>query len=204
MNYSIYDRGRQDGWQKFGAIHQLPVLRSSYDYIRQSYRGGSMLDVGAGTDLFLQKILNLEENAYFSLDNDIFGTFTYRDVEDIPADQLFTWIILNQLIEHLSIDQAYALLIGLHPHLQERGYLLITTPNVYHPIRYWGDPYHVTPWNYTALYSLCQASGYQVIQIFRYNKNRGPLDPFSWLFERIIRHLYRIDWCDSIMMIATR
>jgi len=204
MNYSNLFKGRQEGFQKFGAIYQLPIVRSPYDYLKSFYQSGPILDVGAGVDLYIKKLLQLDEKTYFSLDNDPSGTFTYHQISDIPHGMQFTWIVMNQLIEHLTIEQAVELLTNLKIILHPEGQAIITTPNIFHPNRYWGDPTHVTPWGHNALYGLLTGIGYQVQQIYRYSKNRPPLDPLTWLVERLMRRLYRIDWCDSIMLVATR
>lgn len=204
MDYSVLSEGRREAFEQFGAVHQLPISRSPYDYLKRVYQGGILLDVGAGKELYVRRLLGLDESSYASLDNDQSGVFTYSAVQEIPAAVLFDWMILNQLLEHLAIDDAYQLLQQLQPHLRPGGQMIITVPNVFHPTRYWGDPTHVTHWSYTALYALGVAVGFRVQQIYRYSKNRGPRDPLSWVVERIMRHLYRIDWCDSIMVITTR
>jgi 2-polyprenyl-3-methyl-5-hydroxy-6-metoxy-1,4-benzoquinol methylase len=204
MNYSSLSKGMQEGFRKFGYIYQLPVVRSPYDYLRRLYRSGYILDVGAGVDLYIKNILHLDENTYFSLDNDPSGTFSYHQTSDIPQEMQFEWIIINELIEHLTIEQGVELLTGLRNFLHRDGQAIITTPNILHPIRFWSNPTHVTPWSYNALYGLLTSLGYQVPQIYRYSKNHRPLDPLSWLVERLMRRIYRVDWCDSIMVIATR
>lgn len=204
INYSTQSKGWRDAVEKFGTIFQLPIIRSSYGYIRENYNNQTILDVGAGVDLYIKKMLKLNENTYFSLDNDLSGTFTYRHVSDIPNELQFDWIVLNQILEHLTIEQAYEMLLDLRSHLKQDGRTVITLPNTFHPIRYWSDPTHVTPWSYAAMYALCRVTGYKVHKIYRYSKNRRPLDPLSRVIERIMRRLYRIDWCDSIMIIATK
>ncbi len=204
MDYSTLFKGRQEGFQKFGNIYRLPIIRSPYDYLSTTYQSGLVLDVGAGSDLYIKNLLHLDEKTYYSLDNDLSGAFNYHKTSDIPHGMQFEWIIMNQLIEHLTINQAVELLSELINFLHPDGRVLITTPNIFHPNRYWGDPTHVTPWGHNALYGLLTGVGYKVPQIYRYSKNRRPLDPFSWMIERIVRSLYRIDWCDSIMVIATK
>lgn len=204
MDYSRISQGRKEAFQRFGSIYQLPIVRSAYDYLKHRYEGGTVLDVGAGKDLYIRQLLALGETTYFSLDNDPSGVFTYQQVEDIADGMRFDWMILNQVLEHLTLDSALNLLRALLPHLHADGRMLITVPNVFHPIRYWADPTHMTALTYAALYALCCDAGYQVLDIYRYSKNRGPLDPLSWVIERVMRHLYRIDWCDSILLIATR
>ena len=204
MDYSVLSKGRREAFERFGTIHQLPISRSPYDYLKQVYRGGLLLDVGAGKELYVRQLLGLDETQYASLDNDQSGAFTYTAVQDVPESALFDWMIVNQLLEHLTIDEAYHLLQQLQPHLRPGGQMIITVPNVFHPTRYWGDPTHVTHWSYAALYALGTAAGFKIQHIYRYSKNRGPRDPLTWVVERIIRRLYRIDWCDSIMIIAAR
>jgi hypothetical protein len=203
VSYSVISKGRKEAVDKFGSLFQLPVIRSPYDYLRKHFTGGKVLDVGAGVDLHVKRLLRLDDESYHSLDNDPDGKFTYRDVEEIPSNRLYDWMVLNQVLEHLTIDGTDELLSCLSGHLQSGGTFIATVPNVAHPVRYRADETHVTPWNYTGLFAICQASGYQVQQIYRYNKDRFPLDPFSWFMERMMRRLYRIDWCDSIMLVAT-
>lgn len=202
MDYSVLSDGRRETFQRFGKIYDLPIIPSSYDYIKKAYRGGKILDVGAGKELYLRQLLNLDERVYFSLDNDPGGVFSYQQPEDIPDDMIFEWMVFNQVLEHLTIDQASHLLIKLRPYLLPGGQVIISVPNIFHPTRFWATT-HVTPWSYTDLTALCEERGYSVQQIYRYSKIRRPLDPLSWLVERIMRRLYRIDWCDNIMLVAT-
>jgi len=202
--YASLNDKRREAVERFGSIYDLPVIRSPYDYLKKGYAGGKLLDVGAGTEHFTRRYLGLEEGSYHSLDNDPSGKFTFADISEIPAGQRYRWIVLNQILEHMTIEQTGDMLAALREHLEDEGQLVITVPNVFHPIRYWGDPTHVTHWNYASLYAVCGHVGLQVVDIYRYSKRRGPMDPLSWLVERIMRRLYQIDWCQSIMLIATR
>jgi SAM-dependent methyltransferase len=202
VSYSVLSKGRKEAFDKFGSLYQLPIIRSPYDYLRKQFTGGKVLDVGAGADLYVRQLLRLDADSYHSLDNDPDGQFTYRDVKEIPSSRLYDWMVLNQVLEHLTINDTAELLKNLVDHLRPGGMFLATIPNTAHPVRYRTET-HVTPWSYTGLYAICTASGYQVQQIYRYNKDRFPLDPFSWLMEKMMRRIYRIDWCDSIMLVAT-
>ena len=202
--YSVLSQGRREAFERFGTIFDLPTVRSAYKYLKQSYQGGCVLDVGAGASHHLRQVLELGDEAYHSLDNDPAGQFTYTDVAQIPKGQRYRWIVMNHVLEHLTIEGTADLLLGLHDHLDPGGRMVITVPNVSHPVRYRADETHVTPWSYGGLYAMCRFAGYDVLQIYRYSKNRGPLDPLSWVIERVMRHLYRIDWCQGIMLIATR
>jgi hypothetical protein len=201
--YANLSDGRREAFERFGAIYDLPVVRSAYGYLKDNYRGGRLLDVGAGSKHYIRKLLGLDENDYHSLDNDSSAHFTFGDVSEIPTGETYSWIILNQIVEHLTIERTADMLLALRSHLEEKGIIHITVPNVFHPTRYWGDPTHVTHWNYASLYAICRYAGLRVTQIYRYSKRRGPLDPWSWLVERTMRRLYQIDWCQSILLEAT-
>lgn len=200
--YSVISQGRRKAVARFGAVHDLPVIHSVYDYIKQQYRGGMVLDVGAGAEHYTKNLLKLDQELYHSLDTDAGGAFTFTDVQQIPATQQYTWILLNQVLEHLTIEATADVLHGLQSHLQVEGNLVITVPNIAHPVRYRVET-HLTPWSYSGLYAICTWAGYNVQHIYRYSKKRKPLDPLSWLVERVMRNLYQIDWCQSIMLVAT-
>ena len=203
-DYSLLFKGRQEGFQTLGNIYNLPTIRSPYDFIKSSYRGGKILDVGSGTHFYIRDLLKLDDQQYYSLDNDPSGEFSFNNVDEIPQGLEFDRIVMNQLVEHLTIHNAFQLILGLYDHLKIDGLILATTPNIFHPNRFWGDPTHVTAWSHSALYGLFRIAKYKNIQVFRYSKNRGPVDPLSWIVERIMRRLYRIDWHDSIMLIAQK
>jgi predicted SAM-dependent methyltransferase len=202
--YSALSQGRREAFDRFGTVYNLPVIPSAYGYLKQHYQSGLVLDVGAGIEHHVQQILELDDQAYHSLDNDASGHFTYSDTSEIPPEQRYQWILLNQVLEHLTIEETADLLSTLRDHLEEGGTMLITVPNVSHPTRYWADPTHVTHWSYGALYAICRVANLHVSHIYRYSKHRGPLDPLSWIIERFMRHLYQIDWCQSILLTATR
>ena len=189
--YSVLWQGRREAFERFGRIYDLPIVRSAYAYLKQCYQEGLVLDIGAGVDHYLQQVLELDNRMYHSLDNDPSGHFTYTDVAQISPEQQYQWMVLNQVLEHLTIEETADLLFDLRDHLATGGRMVITVPNVSHPVRYRTET-HVTPWSYGGLYAMCRVAGYDVLQIYRYSKNRGPLDPLSWVIERVMRHLYRI------------
>ncbi len=84
FEYGFYWDCRKECVQKFGSIMDLPIINGPGEKISESYRGGKVLDVGAGKEKPIQKYLNLSDDLYFSLDNDPCGRFDYNSVEEIP------------------------------------------------------------------------------------------------------------------------
>ena len=89
-------------------------------------------------------------------------------------------------------------------HMAEGAYLIISVPNVQHPVRWRGDPTHVTPWNYKDLYMLIRYVGLECVEIVRYNKFPGPTSFLDRLVCSIVDRIYRIDWCDSIVAVGRK
>ena len=188
----------------FGSIKDLPVVTSSYKECRKLYLGGEVLDVGAGTQKTLQRALKLHDENYFSLDNDPNGVFDYNEIEDIPADKKFKLIVANQFFEHLQIDDCVYTMKALCNFLDSDGRFVITVPNMQHPVRFWGHALHITPWPFEHLYGLVRHCGFMVESIARYNKSSLPRNPFKRFVAKTVCDIFRIDWCDSIIIVARK
>ena len=88
-------------------------------------------------------------------------------------------------------------------HMKKNAYLVLTTPNPDHPVRQRTNLFHKTAWEFKALYALARFAGLKVDNIYRYSK-RHPKDIISKLLARWLYNIYRIDWCDSIMIVAKK
>lgn len=194
---------RREAHRRFGSVHDLPIVASAYERCRALYAetGGPLLDVGAGVDQPLRGVLGAPAEAYFSLDDDPTGEFTYHTAAEIPSGQRFGLIVANQFFEHLTIDGAYQILRTLAGHLAPGGRMVITVPNTAHPTRFWAVT-HVTPWDFMSLYALYELAGLACVEIARYNKTPGPQTEEEHRLVAMLARLYRIDWCDSILAVG--
>lgn len=206
LTYHALQIGRKECSRRWGSIHSLPIVESAYQRCRALYAelGGPVLDVGAGVDKPLQHVLGIAPPEYSSLDDDPDGAFDYRSVAQIPAERQFRLVVANQFFEHLTIDQTFTSLQRLARCLAVGGRLVLSVPNTSHPTRYWGDVTHVTPWDYMALYALLGIVGLACIEIARYNKTPGPQTDEERHLVALMARLYRIDWCDSILVVGER
>lgn len=191
-------------FERFGSIDQLPIVRSSYAQCRRLFSGGRILDIGAGVDRPLKTALGTRDEDYFSLDNDPSGQFDYSSFADIPDDVNFQLIVANQFLEHLTVNESAEIIQQVFRFLEPSGNLVLTVPNVHHPTRYWGDAFHITPWPYDHLYGLVRHFGLDVTQIARYNKHAMPRNPITRYIIRAACSVFRIDWCDSILIVASK
>jgi len=203
FEYGFYHDCLKECFKKFGSIEDLPIINSPYKKISKLYSGGRVLDIGAGKEKPVQKSLNLSDELYFSLDNDPCGEFDYDSVEEIHKDELFSLITANQVLEHLSVEDSISLVCDLAKHLKKGGYFIATVPNIQHPIRQQTNITHITAWDYKALYMLYKYADLEVIEIARYSK-RHPQGIIEKTLAKYINRIYRIDWCDSILIVGEK
>lgn len=203
FSWSQFTRWRSECHERFGKIHDLP-LRSPYEELPELLNPDTrVLDIGAGAHKPLQQFLEPHCRQYFSLDNDPAGDFNFRSFDEIPPELKFDLIVGNQLLEHLTIGDSTALLGSAFECLLERGHLLLTVPNAAHPIRQ-RETTHVTAWLMVDLYSLLRNIGFRVSSLARYNKQPLTVNPIKRLVVNIMSEVYRVDWCDSLMIIGQK
>jgi len=204
ITYSQLTRWAPECGSRFGRIHQLPIVPSSYSECRRLYHGGKVLDVGAGAAKPLKQALALDDEHYFSLDNDPEGEFNYTSFDEMPPGTNFNLIVLNQLLEHLTIDESVVVMRHVAARLADGGYAVLSVPNMQHPVRFWGHALHITPWPYDHLYGLVRHCGLEVVTVARYNKFPLPRNPIKRFIIRTVCDAFRMDWCDSILVVARK
>jgi len=186
--------------KRFGKIKDLKIVNPHkvlQDIVENTQ--GLVLDFGCGIDKVHQKAYGIPSNRYFSMDNDPDGDFDYHSIEDIPKEQQFDLVIMNQVIEHIPFEDCMKMMVHLSEFINGGGNIFITVPNVQHPVRYWGDLDHVTPWTYEDIYGLFKNIGFEVEQLIRFNKHRLPINPVKRYIIKTVCDVFRVDWCDSIM-----
>jgi hypothetical protein len=140
---------------------------------------------------------------YFTLDSDPEGSFDFRSFDEVPTDMRFDLAIFNQVLEHMTVETAFGAVSSAYHSLSDGGNLLATVPNTSHPVRQW-DCTHITAWPANDLYSLVRSAGFHVTVMARYNKFKLTANPLKRWIVRTISRQFRIDWCDSIMVVATK
>lgn len=205
FDYNSFDLAREDCYKKFGSIFDLPIIHDLSKEIGKNYSGGNILDLGAGAKKPLGVFFKsrLKNGKYYSLDNDAGGNFDFNDIKQVPNDLNFSLIVANQLFEHLTIDESLDFFEKISGKVAKDGKVIITIPNIAHPNRYWGDITHKTHWNYNNAYMLFKSAGLDVQRIARYSK-RHPKGIIERILANYISKIYRMDWCDSVILIAEK
>lgn len=204
VSWSGLTSWRAECHQRFGALHDFPVVDISKELRRLTGEASFLLDVGAGRDHPLTRQVDMTGIDYRSLDTDPDGEFDFTDVAEIPPDLRFDLAVANQVLEHVSVDHALEIVRGVARVLAPGGRFAATVPNASHPVRQWADATHVTAWGVFDFYGLFRTCGLEVELIGRYGKKRLPIHPWRRLLVKTVAREFRVDWCDSILVVSKR
>jgi SAM-dependent methyltransferase len=190
--------------QRYPEIWNLKILRKRFPLIIEILReGGKVLDIGASNrDLEVRLQHRYPNLIYKSMDVDREGSHDFYDLEEIQES--FDVIFLFEVIEHLELEEGMKVLKRIYELLKEGGRLIITTPNVFNPGRFWRDATHKVAYCYDELGGILLANQFQVKAIYRtYN------DAFLHYILRVylMAPLHRylgIDFAKSILILAEK
>jgi SAM-dependent methyltransferase len=165
--------------------------------------GSRVLDVGAGAHKPFRDTITSTGASYFSLDTDPQGEFDFRSFSDVPDNTHFDAILANQILEHVTVDEAFSIVASAFKHLSRGGCFIATVPNAAHPVRQ-RDCTHITPWPANDLYSLLRSAGFEVTTMARYNKFPLTSNPIKRWIVRTVCSEFRMDWCDSVLAVGRK
>jgi SAM-dependent methyltransferase len=202
MNWSELYAARNIVKKRFPSIWKLPLIKKEIDLLKVSISDGmKILEIGAGDRRIGSQLKELfPKIEYKSFDIDRSTSQDYYSLDEI-SDK-FDVIYGFELIEHLSVEDGLEMLIKIRKFLKRNGILILGTPNLYHPHRYFGDLTHITPYKFEELGSLVTMAGYEVDSFYRkFNA------PYISRLLRIyifsaIHKLLDIDYANTIFMTA--
>ncbi|ACU91348.1 class I SAM-dependent methyltransferase [Desulfomicrobium baculatum] len=207
FTYSDVVFGREECFKRFGTVFDLPLLQNGMEqaFLSLNTRAAVILDFGCGSAKPFKCIVEGApyDNVYYSMDTDRSAGADFASFINVPGDLAFDFIIANQVIEHMALDDAHSVLTQARSRLKTKGVFIATVPNVQHPVRYWGDVDHKLPISYANLYALFAVSGYEVAGLWRYSK-AVPNSLLDRFLARRMQKIYRIDWADSICLVAKK
>lgn len=151
----------------YPSIWDLELVKKEMDRLLPHIKDGDrILEVGAGDRRFEAK-LKTKRNAvtYKSLDIDRTTHQDYYHLDEI--EESFDFVFMFEVIEHLTPEEGLSLLRRLGELLADGGALLVGTPNLYHPHRYFGDITHKTPYKYHELGALMMMAGFKNLRAYR-------------------------------------
>jgi len=204
LPWSRLYRYRKQVARRFGSIWGLPVRKRYHTVLSEHGRDGMrVLEIGAG-DRGLEDRLSRQwpKTQYRSFDIDREQRHDFYSLDEIDGE--FDLVCMFEVIEHVPMQQALAILAQAFAVLAPGGLLMVTTPNTYCPPNYLRDATHITPWCYDELGGVVRSVGFDVEHIFRLYH-----DPLLRKFLRRflffpIHYSLRIDFAKQIMLVASK
>ena len=189
---------------RYPEIWGLKILRKRFPLILKTIGDGEkVLDIGAASRELEGRLRSHYPNIiYKSMDVDQERPHDFYSLEEIRES--FDVIFLFEVIEHLQLEEGVRILTKVYELLKDGGHLIITTPNIFNPSRFWRDATHRVAYCYDELGGLLLANQFHVKVLYRrYN------DTFVNYFLRvyIMAPLHRflgIDFAKSILVVADK
>jgi len=204
MNWSEQLRLRDRVHQQYTDLWTLKIVKKRLPIILKYLKDGeALLEVGASNrDLEGRIKRHYPQILYKSLDIDPSYPHDYSSFEEIQ--ETFDMVLLFEVIEHLKLDEGRQMARNIYQALSPGGRVILTTPNVYTPGRYWKDVTHQTAYHYEELGGLLLDQKFEVVEICRVFN--APLLPFLlkvYLLSPVFR-LLGLDFTKSILIVARK
>ena len=185
-------------------IWDLRILRKRFPLMVENIRDGEkVLDIGASNRNLEGRLKRYYPNLiYKTMDVDREQSHDFYSLEEIR--EFFDVVFLFEVIEHLDIEEGVQLLKKIYHLLNGGGRLILTTPNVFNPSRFWRDATHRVAYCYDELGGLLLSQGFQIKMMYR---------TYSDAFHRYLFRLYvmaplhrylGIDFAKSILVVAEK
>ncbi|MGZ3535746.1 MAG: class I SAM-dependent methyltransferase [Thermodesulfobacteriota bacterium] len=189
---------------RYREIWDLKILRKRFPLMVKNIRNGEkILDIGASNRNLEERLKRHYPNLiYKSMDVDRKQSHDFYSIEEIR--ETFDVVFLFEVIEHLELEEGVQLLKRSYDLLNEGGRLILTTPNVFNPSRFWRDATHRVAYCYDELGGLLLAQGFSITAMYRtYN------DVFHRYCFRVygmapVHRYLGIDFAKSILIVAEK
>ena len=189
---------------RYPEIWDLKILRKRFPLMLKTIQvGEKVLDIGASNRNLQERLKrHYPTLIYKSMDIDREQFHDFYSLEEIRES--FDVVFLFEVIEHLDLEEGVQLIKKIYGFLNEGGRLILTTPNVFNPSRFWRDATHKVAYCYDELGGLLLAHGFQIKAMYR---------TYSDAFHRYLFRLYvmaplhrylGIDFAKSILVIAKK
>jgi SAM-dependent methyltransferase len=190
--------------QTYPEVWDLKILRKRFPLMLENIRDGEkILDIGASNRNLEERLKRHYPNLiYKSMDVDRELVHDFYSLEEIR--ETFDVVFLFEVIEHLELEEGLKVLGKVYDLLNGGGRLILTTPNVFNPSRFWRDATHQVAYCYDELGGFLLAQGFQIKAMYR---------TYSDAFHRYLFRLYvmaplhrylGIDFAKSILVIAEK
>jgi 2-polyprenyl-3-methyl-5-hydroxy-6-metoxy-1,4-benzoquinol methylase len=172
--------------------------------MRQMIRDGEkVLDVGASNRNLEDRLKrNFPALVYRSMDIDREQPHDFYSMEEIRES--FDVVFLFEVIEHLELEEGVRMVRQIHDLLNPGGRLILTTPNVFNPGRYWQDATHRVAYSYAELAGLLLANRFQIRVMYRTYSDAFLRYLFRVYVMAPLHRYLGIDFAKSVLVVAEK
>ncbi|RLB07547.1 MAG: hypothetical protein DRG50_02465 [Deltaproteobacteria bacterium] len=204
LNWSEMIYCRDQIHERYRKIWDVPLIKRRFSLIDRYIRPGMrLLDVGAGERGVKDKIIKKYDNViYKSMDIDRHLPHDYYSLDEI--DEHFDFVLLLDVIEHLELEDGIKMLKRLNELLVNGGLLIITTPNIFNPSRFWLDATHKVAYSYEELGGILLSQGFEVLEIYRTFNASFPKYLLRLTLFYPLHRILNVDFAKSIVILAVK
>jgi 2-polyprenyl-3-methyl-5-hydroxy-6-metoxy-1,4-benzoquinol methylase len=189
---------------RYREIWDIPLIKKRAPLLKRVLQNGmTILDVGAGARGMKREIEALGFNVdYKSMDIDRSVKHEFYDLQEIT--EAFDIIICFEVIEHLSLEEGSILTQRLFELTKKGGLVILSTPNIFNPSRYFRDATHRTFYPYDEFCGILAMAGFEIKEVYRsfndaFHRYVVKVYVLGWLFR-----LLSIDYANSIFVVAEK
>ena len=181
IEWSKLFSAREKIHKRYKSIWNVPLIKKRSALLRRILRDGmSLLDVGAGSKGLREEIERIGVKVkYKSMDVDTNVPHDFYDINDVH--EVFDVVLFSEVIEHMPFTEGINMLKRLRDVLRDDGLILVSTPNIYHPNKFFTTADHKTYYAYDELAAVMDLTGYEVNELYR---------SFNDAFHRYVMKVY--------------
>jgi SAM-dependent methyltransferase len=185
-------------------ILKVPIVDDNRRPLVQFMRPGMrILDIGGNNRSlkdFIQGALKAEV-IYKSMDVDRTHSHDFYSLEEISGE--YDAVACFEVVEHMPAGKALELLCRAHDVLVQGGRLFVSTPNVYHPMSFWSDSTHITPYRLRHLAGWMGTAGFTRLWGFRVVRMTWKKRLRYWRYRGLLR-LLNLDFAPGILVVGEK
>lgn len=204
IDWSRLIANRDEIHERYPRVWGLRLIKRPSRLVKTLIRPGMrILDVGASDRRMERGIKKIYPDViYKSMDVDRGLPHDYYTLDGI--NEQFDLIILFEVIEHLELEKGMEMLGRLRELLAVGGYLVISTPNIFNPSRFWFDATHKVAYSYEELGGILLGQGFKVLNIYRTFNASFPKYFLRLTLFYPLHRILNVDFAKSIVVEAQK
>ncbi len=190
--------------ERYPRIWNLKLIKRPSRLIMSHLRPGMrILDVGASDRRMERRIKGVYPDIiYKSMDIDRGFYHDYYSLDEI--DEQFDLITLLEVIEHVELEEGMKMLERLRNLLVPGGILIISTPNIFHPNRFWQTTTHKVAYSYGEFAGILLSQGFEVLEIYRTFNASVPKYFLRFTLFYPLHRILDVDFAKSIVFMVQK